>query len=318
MSSSERSPEILVYEDSGHFKAADLCRAFPDLTIHDPGRGIAAPACAGKSEILIGLAHEITDDLVAAMPRLRWIASLSTGVDHLWTLKSLKADVRVTNGRGIHGPQMAELAFMFMIGLSRDFNLMRENQKNHVWKRRLQPVLVGKTIVMAGVGIISEEIARRCKAFGMRVIGVSNARNSAPGFDQILPRAKLLEAAGMADFLVVLTPLDATTRHMIGAPVFAAMKPSAFIINIARGDVVDESAMISALREKRIAGAGLDVYSHEPPRDDNPLWDMPNVMMSPRIGGMSDIYADQILPVVEHNLRAYLDDNMDGMRNIAR
>ena len=310
--------EILVVENSGHFKAADLRAAFPGVTIHDPGTPAAAMTCCANSEAIIALAHEIPDELIAAMPRLRWVASLSTGVDHLWTLKSLKPEVRVTNGRGIHGPQMAELAFMYMIGLSRDFNQLRENQKKHVWKRALQPVLVNKTVVMVGVGVISEEIAARCKAFGMKVVGVSNARAQTPGFDLILPRARLAEAAGMADFLIALTPLDDTTRHLIDARIFAAMKPSAFMINIARGGVIDEPAMIAALRDKRIAGAGLDVFAVEPLPDDNPLWDLPNVMMSPRIGGMSDIYADQIYPVIEHNLRAFIAGRPDAMRNIVR
>ena len=122
----------------------------------------------------------------------------------------------------------------------------------------------------------------------------------------------------MADFLIVLAPLDETTRHMINAAVFAAMKPSAFVINLARGDVIDETAMIGALQGGAIAGAGLDVFSVEPLPQDNPLWDMPNVMMSPRVGGMSDIYADQVLPVVAHNLAAFLEGRITDLRNIVR
>ncbi len=310
--------EILVVENSGHFRAADLRAAFPDATIHDPGTPDAAMSCCANCEVLIALAHEIPDSLVAAMPRLRWIASLSTGVDHIWTLKSLKPNTLVTNGRGIHGPQMAELAFLYMIGLSRDVGQMRENQKNHVWKRRPQPVLVRKTVVLVGVGVISEEIAHRCKAFGMRVVGVSDARTTTPGFDLILPRKKLDEAAAMADFLIVLTPLDATTLRLVDARILAAMKSTAFIINLARGGVIDEPAMIDALRSGRIAGAGLDVFAVEPLPDDHPFWNMPNVMISPRIGGMSDIYADQIFPVVERNLRAFIAGHLDAMINIAR
>jgi len=149
-------------------------------------------------------------------------------------------------------------------------------------------------------------------------VGVSNARQESPGFDLIVPRARLTEAAAMADFLIVLAPLDATTRHMINEAVFAAMKTSAFIINLARGDVIDEAAMIRALQAGTIAGAGLDVFSVEPLPQDNPLWDMPNVMISPRIGGMSDIYADQVLPVVAHNVGAFIEGREGDMRNIVR
>ena len=309
---------MLIVEREDHFKAADLRARFPDLTIHDARSVGEALPHAGDCEVLIALAHEVSDELLAAMPRLRYIAALSTGVDHLWTLKNLRADVRITNGRGIHGPQMAEMAFLYMIGLSRHYRLMEANQRNHVWKRWAQPVLVGKTAIIVGVGAISEAVALRCKAFEMSVVGVSNARTQSPGFDQIVPRARLLEAAAMADFLIVLAPLDETTRHMINAPVFAAMKPSAFVINLARGDVIDEAAMIGALQGGAIAGAGLDVFSVEPLAQDNPLWDMPNVMMSPRVGGMSDIYADQVLPVVAHNVAAFLEGRVTDMRNIVR
>ena len=213
---------------------------------------------------------------------------------------------------------MAELAFLFMIGLSRDYPRMNQHRGERVWKRWAQPVLLGKTAVILGIGAISEDVASRCKAFGMRVVGVSNARAQSPGFDLILPRARLHGALGMGDFVITLVPLDASTRHMVDAPALAAMKPSAFLINLARGDVIDEAAMIEALKTGTIAGAGLDVFSVEPPARDNPLWDMPNVMMSPRIGGMSDIYADQVYPLVERNLRALMDGRAGQIENIVR
>ena len=310
--------QVLIVEREDHFKADDLRARFPQLTIHDAKSVAEALPHAGECEVLIALAHEVADELLAAMPKLRYVAALSTGVDHLWTCKNLRPDIRITNGRGIHGPQMAEMAFLYMIGLSRDYLRMEANRRKHVWKRWAQPVLVGKTAVIVGVGAISEAVALRCKAFEMRVVGVSNARRESPGFDLILPRAQLREAATQADFLIVRAPLDATTRHMINAEVFAAMKPTAFIINLARGDVIDEAAMIAALQGGTIAGAGLDVFCVEPLPQDNALWDMPNVMISPRIGGMSDIYADQVLPVVSQNLRAFIEGRETEMRNIVR
>jgi phosphoglycerate dehydrogenase-like enzyme len=313
-----RPLNVLVYEKEGHIRASALREACPGIDIADARTHEDALALAAPCEVLVALAHNVTDELVAAMPKLAYVASLSTGVDHLWSLKNLKADVRITNGRGIHGPQMAEMAFLYMIGLSRDYRRMEANQRAHVWDRWAQPVLVDKTVVLVGIGTISEALAARCKAFGMRVVGVSNARAETPGFDRIVPRAQIREAAADADFLIVLVPLDDTTRHMINADIFAAMKPSAIVINLARGDVIDEPAMIEALRTKRIGGAGLDVFSVEPLPKDHPLWDMPNVMMSPRVGGMSDIYDRQILPVVSHNLIAWRDGRIADLRNIIR
>jgi phosphoglycerate dehydrogenase-like enzyme len=313
-----RPLSVLVYEKEGHIRAPALREACPGIDIADARTHEEALAKAAPCEVLVALAHNVSDELVAAMPKLAYVASLSTGVDHLWSLKNLKANVRITNGRGIHGPQMAEMAFLYMIGLSRDYRRMEANQRAHVWDRWAQPVLVDKTVVLVGIGTISEAIAARCKAFGMRVVGVSNARSQTPGFDRIVPRAQIRDAAAEADFLIVLVPLDDTTRHMIDADIFAAMKPSAIVINLARGDVIDEPAMIEALRTKRIGGAGLDVFSIEPLPKDHPLWDMPNVMMSPRVGGMSDIYDRQILPVVSHNLLAWRDGRIADLRNVIR
>lgn len=310
--------EVLVHEREAHFDAAALRAAFPGVSVHDAKTRERALAMGGGAEVLVALAHEVSDELLSAMPKLQWIFALSTGVDHLLGLKSLPAGVRITNGRGIHGPQMAELAFLFMIGLSRGYPRMEANRRGRVWDRWAQPLLTGKTAAILGIGAISEALALRCKAFGMRVTGVSDARKESPGFDAILPRARLPEALAEADFLIVLVPLDASTRHMINAGALAAMKPSAFLINLARGDVVDEAALIAALQSGGIAGAGLDVYSVEPPAGQNPLWDMPNVMMTPRIGGMSDIYAEQIFPVVAGNLRALIEGRIGDIRNIVR
>lgn len=309
---------VLVVEGERHFNADDLRPIFPGLQIHASQTVAQGIEVAGQCDVLIALAHNVTDELLAAMPGLGYIASLSTGVDHLWTLKNLKNNVRITNGRGIHGPQMAEMAFLFMIGLSRNYRQMEANQRAHIWQRWAQPVLLGKTVVLIGIGAISEAIAARCQAFGMEVVGVSNARDTAPGFDRVLRRSRLLEAAAMADFLIALVPLEASTYHMIDAQVFAAMKSSSYIINLARGDVIDETAMVNALQIGAISGAGLDVYSVEPLPADHPLWDMPQVMMSPRVGGMSDIYDRQILPVISHNLEAWYAGRLDEMRNIVR
>jgi D-2-hydroxyacid dehydrogenase (NADP+) len=250
------------------------------------------------------------------MPRLRWVAALTTGTDHLNGLRHLRKDVLVTNGRGIHGPQMSELAIMNMIALSRRLPQMQRNQAAATWERWPQPVLQEKTVTIVGIGQIGETLAARCRAFGMKIVGVSDARSEIPGFDQVLPRTRLKDAAALADFLVVLVPLTAETRHMISDDVLAAMKPSAFIINIARGDVIDEAALIRRLQAGLIGGAGLDVFADEPPKPDNPLWSMPNVIMTPRIGGMSDRYAEQVLPLMVHNLRAFADGRRKDMRNV--
>jgi phosphoglycerate dehydrogenase-like enzyme len=205
-----------------------------------------------------------------------------------------------------------------MLSLARDIRSVLGNQRQHRWDRQPQRLLFGKTALLVGVGRIAEELALRCKSFGMHVVGVSTGRTAVPGFDAIHPRYMLREVIGAADFLVVLVPHTRETHHLIDAGVLDAMKPAAALINIARGDVVDEAALIRALAGGRIAGAALDVFHTEPLPNDSPLWDLPNVIITPHIGGMSDIYAEQVLPLLIDNLSAFMAGTPERMRYIVR
>lgn len=272
-----------------------------------------ALARASEATILIAKAQDISAELVGAMPRLGWIQALTTGVDPLLALK-LPSSVLVTSARGIHGPQMAELSILLMMSLSRDFPRLLANQREKRWERWGQRLLTGKTVVIVGVGAIGEALAARCGPLGLKVIGVTN-RTAVDHFDELYPRERLHDAAARADFLVLLVPYSPETHHLIDASVLAAMKPSAYLINLARGNVVDEAAVIDALKVRRIAGAGLDVFAQEPLPPSSPLWGLDNVIVTPHIGGMSDIYAEQILPLLVHNLRAYIAGDRAAMRN---
>jgi len=250
------------------------------------------------------------------MPKLAWIHALTTGIDPLLALK-LPSSVIVTSSRGIHGPQMAELAILLMLALSRDFPRMLANQREKSWQRWGQRLLVGKTVMMVGVGAISEALAARCKPLGLKVVGVTS-RRSVEHFDELQPRQRLKETVSTADFLVLLVPYSPETHHMIDASVMAAMKPSAYLINMARGGVVDEAALIDALQTRRLAGAGLDVFAQEPLPYSSPLWTLDNVIITPHVGGMSDIYAEQILPLLVHNVRAYVAGDRAAMQNLIK
>jgi phosphoglycerate dehydrogenase-like enzyme len=308
----------LIIDRGVHIDPDAVRRECPQFTFdYARNEQEALGVCAG-AEVLLAMAHDVSDELVSRMPKLRYLCALSAGTDRLETLRHLKPDVLVTSARGIHGPQMSELAFLSMIALSRDFARMQRNQQAHRWERWPQRLIFGKTGVIAGIGPIAEELAARCVAFGMRVIGVSDAREAAPHFEQVMNRGQLRDAAALADFLIVLVPLSVATRHMIDESVLAAMKRGGILINLARGPVVDEQALIRALQEGRIGGAGLDVFETEPPADDSPLWDMPNVIITPRIGGMSDVYSGQVLPLVVHNLRCFRQGRVSEMRNFVR
>jgi phosphoglycerate dehydrogenase-like enzyme len=216
----------------------------------------------------------------------------------------------------MHGPQMSELVFLQMLALARDFPQMQRNQTAHLWKRWPQPLLWGKTIVIVGVGAIAEVLAPRCKAFGMTVYGVSATARLPEGFDKVFARTQLREAAARADFLVLIVPHSSQTESLVDASVLQSMKPTAFLINVARGGVLDEEALVSALQAKRLAGAALDVFRQQPLPPDHPLWQVDRLIITPLVGGMSDIYLHQAYPIVRQNLDKFLAGRIDEMLNI--
>ncbi|MGY8631963.1 D-2-hydroxyacid dehydrogenase [Bradyrhizobium sp. 14AA] len=304
---------VLITEDVPGL-AVGLAQACPTIRIHTGSAASEVLDRAERASVLIGLAQTITPALVAATPKLRWIQALTTGVDPLLAL-GLPEQVIVTSARGVHGPQMSEMAFMHMLALARDLPRMVANQRRHSWERWPQRLLLGKTVVLVGIGAISEELARRCKTFGMRVIGISDARTSGEGFDEVRARAELVASAAEADFLIVMAASTPQTRHLINAEVMDALPSHCFLINLARGAVVDEAALIARLKARRIAGAGLDVFEVEPLSAESELWSLDNVLVSPHLGGMSDSYAQQLLPLVVHNLRAFAAGEIARMQN---
>jgi len=274
-----------------------------------------ATALAKGVGAMVGYGHNFSEPLLEAEPSVQWIQTLTAGTDALLALKAVPRDAVVTSTAGIQGPQMAEMAFLHMLMLNRRYLSLLENQRAHRWERWPQAVLFGKTVVIVGVGGIAAAVARRCKAFEMNVIGVSATPRDVAGFDRIMPREQLAQAAALADFLIILAPLTPATRHLVDAKVLAAMKPSAFVINISRGGVLDDQALLDALDQGRLAGAGLDVFENEPPPPDSPMWNHPKVVVTPHVGGMSEVFGQQLLPILEENLRCYEAGRWSDMVN---
>jgi D-2-hydroxyacid dehydrogenase (NADP+) len=310
----DRRLEIVVITHDVPHLASRLAEACPEAIVHAGASASGVLAHAASAQVLMGLAQSITSGLVAATPQLQWIQAFTTGVDPLLAL-GLPENILVTSARGIHGPQMSEMAFMHMLALGRGLPRMVDNQHRTQWERWPQRLLFGKTAVLVGVGTISEELALRCQAFGMRVIGVSDARKEGRGFDAIRPRGELARTAREADFLIVLAAYTPETKHMIDGGVLDALPPHGFLINLARGPVVDEAALIDRLQRRTFAGAGLDVFDVEPLPAANPLWQLDNVLITPHLGGMSDCYDEQLLPLVVDNVRAFIAGDHARMRN---
>jgi D-2-hydroxyacid dehydrogenase (NADP+) len=296
----------------------NLAAEFPDHDFRKAHSLEDAMAHAPEAHAFIGIGPQMPPTLVAAMPRLEWIQSLTTGVDNLLAMEEMPSGVPITRCTGVHGPQMAELALLMMLSLARGFPRLLENQKRGLWDRQPQPLLYSKAVCILGLGSIAERLALCCTTLGMTVTGVSDGRKDAPHVARIFPRAELEQAAAEADFLVVLIPLSRQTRHIVGARVLAAMKPSSFVINIARGGCVDEEALLDALERGAIAGAAIDVFETEPLPSDSPLWHAPNTILTPHVGGYADIYDKQCFPTVLENFRAYAERGPGALKGAVR
>ncbi len=267
-------------------------------------------------DVMIMFGIEIQDFMLSGAPRLQWIQSLATGVDHFLRCPSLKPDVLITSGRGIHGAPMREQVLYMMMAVSRDTVRHVGDQKAHFWERRLWSTLHGKTAVITGTGIVGSAIGELLKVLGMHVIGVTRTPRQTAGFDEMIAADRLADAARRADYLINMLPASADNIDIFNDEIFAAMKPTAYYISAGRGQTVDEMALLAVLRERRIAGAALEVFQTEPLPPDSPFWDLPNVFITPHIGGYVVEYEEFIMPLVIGNMRLFLAGRQSEMQNI--
>jgi len=244
----------------------------------------------GWADIFMGFGPQVGKEFFRDTPKLKWVHSLGTGTDGITDSPFLAKDVIVTATRGIHGVPMSEMAFLMMLAFNRDLRRIERQRNEQKWERYPGTLLDKKTVGILGLGAIAEDMAPRFKAFGMRVVGISRTSRPIPGFDKIYSRAEIAQAVAELDYFVLLVPLEDDTRNIVNDRVLSAMKPTAFLINLARGGVLDEEALLRALEQKRIAGAALDALAKEPLPADNPLWKLPNVYITPHIGGFCDTY----------------------------
>ena len=306
---------VLVVDPAARFFQKQLAAEFPALTIHAVHSVEEARPLGPGVEVMFGMPRAFDAPLLDSAARLRWVQVGTAGTDFLVRIPTLRRGTLVSSTRGIHGPQMAEMALMLMMALGRRLPQCLANQREHLWNRPEQRRLHGKTVVIVGIGQSGGQLGVLCKALGMTVIGVSG-RGQAPGFDRVVPREQLLEVLPEAHFVVLVVPYEAATHHLINARALEAMRPDAFLVNIARGGVIDEPALIEALRAKRIAGAALDVASKEPLPPESPLWALDNVVITPHCAGECEEYHQLALDVFKKNLHCYLGGRVQDMVNV--
>jgi D-2-hydroxyacid dehydrogenase (NADP+) len=296
-----------------------VANAFPNISVHTVEDVRLADPYLATADVLITFAPHLRDraeHVLREAGRLKWIQALGTGVDNIADRTNLRSDVILTNVHGIHGAAVSEAALAAMLNLSRDTAFYLRNQEQHTWQKQSPcRLLEGKAVGIFGIGAIAKALAPRCKAMGMHVVGISSAKRAVAGFDQVFSREELKVAVGSLDHLVVLTPYTPDTHHIINADVLSAMKPTSTLINLARGGVIDEAALVRALQSNTIAAAALDVFSEEPLPADHPLWSLPNVMITPHVGGFYDDYVFEALKVINANMRRFLAGDTANMIN---
>ena len=286
-----------------------LKNRWPEMRVAHLKTYDALPAELPDTDIFVGF--NLLPKQLAVARKLKWIHITSAGVSQMMRPDVRAAGVVITNARGIHAIPMAEHTIGAMLALARKFPDTVHYQDKKVWAQ--EPIwqsrpseLHGATLLIVGFGMIGGEIARRARAFGMRIEAITRTgRGDATLADKIYPSTELLHALPQADYIVLAAPDTPETQRMIGARELKAMKPTAYLLNIGRGALVDESSVIDALEHNTIAGTALDVMEKEPLPQESPLWKMKNVFISPHISAVSELLWPRQTELLIENLERW-------------
>ena len=268
-------------------------------------------ALLDEAEVLFDFGPLELAPTLAARRQLRWIQATSAGVGRLAEQIGLtESPVVVTTASGIHARPLAEFALLGMLMFGKGVLRLSRDQREHRWERYAGEEVAGKTVCVVGLGKIGREVARLARALDARTVGtVRDVRGRVPedlSVERLLPTEQVDDLLPGTDVLVLSCPHTPLTHHLLDARRLALLKPGAILVNIARGDVVDEPALIEALRSGHLRGAALDVFEQEPLPNDNPLWDLPNVFVSPHSASTVGAENGRITALFVENLRRYL------------
>jgi phosphoglycerate dehydrogenase-like enzyme len=274
-----------------------------------------------RAEVLWDFPPPAAGGGMALAPNVKWVQTTSSGVGQMVKQLGLQdSGLLVTIAKGVHAGPLAEFVFLALLTHVKRLDYLRREQHAHRWERYCTDELAGKTLAVIGAGQVGQRIVAIGRGFGMRV--VASVRNPAPGraaaigVDALYPPGGLHAMLADADAVVLIAPHTPETENMIDRASFAAMKDGVAFVNIGRGQTVDETALIAALRSGKVAFAALDVCAVEPLPADSPLWDMPNVLISPHSASTVGRENELLAEIFCHNLRCYLDGRHDAMRNI--
>jgi len=299
---------ILINADFPAPLVARIRQAAPEARVLSRSELAGQPAAWQSAEIL--LTHQVPKERLAEATQLRWIQTLGAGVDWLLSSEfSAPAGLTITNASGVHPEQIAEHSFLLMLALTRRLPLVLAQQRERRWDaapfRQTITTLAGSTLGILGVGAIGLRIAQLGAAFGMRVLGLRRGAEPAPHVDRMYGPDELPALLREAQYIVNALPLTAATRGLIGPAELALLRRDAVLINIGRGPTIQTDALLQALRDGRIAGAGLDVTDPEPLPPEHALWSLPNVIITPHYSGGRPDYMERVAQLFLDNLARY-------------
>ncbi|MBH8576363.1 D-2-hydroxyacid dehydrogenase [Nostocaceae cyanobacterium CENA369] len=253
--------------------------------------------------------------VLESAPKLRWHQATNAGVNNILTPQYLEREIVLTNGAGLHAIPIAEFVITYILSYAKNFQKLHELQAQKSWQRGLiNEELQDKTLLIIGAGGIGQEIAKRAKAFGLNIYGSRRHPQPLLNFDKVVGANEWKALLGEANYVVIATPLTKETKGLIDAEIFSLMRPDAYLINIARGAIVDEPALIKALQTAKIAGAALDTVFTEPLPPESPLWTQPNIFITPHCSGHSPKTKERALSLFLDNFTRYYNDQ--PLRNI--
>jgi phosphoglycerate dehydrogenase-like enzyme len=290
----------------------------------DPGGEARWLGLLERAEVLFGIPGDSAEGLVevvTGLPELRWVHATSAGAGEVVRKADLPADalerVVVTTSSGVHAVPLAEFAILGLLAVAKELPRLLDDQRARAWPEIRSPLreLAGQTLFLVGLGEIGRETARLGKALGMRTVGFRRTEGPPPDHvDEVHGPQRLAELAGRADAMVVSLPLTEQTAGLIDRATVERLPASCIFVNVGRGGVVDEPALVDALRDRRIAGAALDVFATEPLPADSPLWTLPNVLVTPHAAALSARENERIVELFVDNLGRYLDGR--PLRNV--
>jgi len=286
--------------------AADHDGIKPQLSAADQARWQSLVA---EADIMFDFDWMAPEKLPVAAPRLRWVQGTSAGIgEFLRNKQLLQSTIVFTTAAGVHARPLAEFALLGLLYFWRDVPRLRREQAAHRWERYANRDMAGRRALIVGLGGVGRELARSFAALGLEVWGTKRSSQAIPpeGVKKLIDRSDLLSVLPQIDALVLACPLTPATRHMIGAEELAALPSSAILVNVGRGGLIDEPALIEALKHNKLAGAAMDVFETEPLPAESPLWDLPNVLVSPHSASTVDTENTRIVDIFIENLDRFL------------